>query len=331
MKSISVVMPVLDEWELTQNALLSLVDSEVLSEIVIINNSSNLTCKTGLQEFERIYPARLNIISNDSNVGVATAFNQGIRVAKSDRILFLNNDLLFDDFDQVCNNLLLILEGDSKLGAIMPVLVTGEGKIDSVGGWYSSLGFLYYPFLRQRWLNQFEGTVYPHSLKGAFMLWKRECIEMIGGFDDEYFAYFEESEACLRAAAFDWRVACSSVSVVVHLGSRSGAEWRRRHLTETAVRNHLWLIRTYASLRQRFLMIPTLILGYFLRSIWLGVKSPSVISRTLVGTSRGLRTKDVDRRIGRQTTIPTVPVSLTYLISGLVRSRGYGSSELPQQ
>lgn len=48
----------------------------------------------------------------------------------------------------------------------------------------------------------FEIADYPH---GTLMLVRRRCIEEVGIFDERYFAYCEEAELALRAAATGWQ------------------------------------------------------------------------------------------------------------------------------
>lgn len=58
-------------------------------------------------------------------------------------------------------------------------------------------------------------------LAGASMLIRREVYEAVGGFDDGYFLYYEETDFCLRAAREGWPTVYVRESSVTHIGSVS--------------------------------------------------------------------------------------------------------------
>lgn len=50
------------------------------------------------------------------------------------------------------------------------------------------------------------------------MLVRREVLDRLGGFDQTFFMYSEETEFCLRVGDAGWRVVCEPTAVVEHLG-----------------------------------------------------------------------------------------------------------------
>ncbi|QUJ75221.1 glycosyltransferase family 2 protein [Sulfitobacter albidus] len=56
---------------------------------------------------------------------------------------------------------------------------------------------------------------------GASMMIRRAMIDAIGGFDERFFLYFEETDLCLRAARAGWSCWYVVQSRVVHIGSGS--------------------------------------------------------------------------------------------------------------
>jgi N-acetylglucosaminyl-diphospho-decaprenol L-rhamnosyltransferase len=58
-------------------------------------------------------------------------------------------------------------------------------------------------------------------LPGASMMARRELIETVGGFDEEYFLYYEETDLCLRARAAGWQVWYVPASKVMHISGQS--------------------------------------------------------------------------------------------------------------
>ncbi|WP_425045860.1 glycosyltransferase family 2 protein [Primorskyibacter sp. S87] len=56
---------------------------------------------------------------------------------------------------------------------------------------------------------------------GASLMIRRAMIDEIGGFDETFFLYFEETDLCLRAARAGWEVYYLPDSSVAHIGSAS--------------------------------------------------------------------------------------------------------------
>ncbi|TNJ42067.1 glycosyltransferase family 2 protein [Phaeobacter sp. B1627] len=56
---------------------------------------------------------------------------------------------------------------------------------------------------------------------GASLMIRREVIESVGGFDETFFLYFEETELCHRAAQAGWHTFYVPDSSVIHVGSAS--------------------------------------------------------------------------------------------------------------
>lgn len=116
-----------------------------------------------------------------------------------------------------------------------------------------------WPFTR--WLTRFA-TALPIPtlptrvdwLAGASMLIRSEVFEAIGGFDDGFFLYFEETDFCLRARRAGFQTWYVPESRVAHIGSQSTgfkdrsrprpAYWyesRRRYLRKHHGLAYLWL------------------------------------------------------------------------------------------
>lgn len=64
---------------------------------------------------------------------------------------------------------------------------------------------------------------------GASLMIRRPVIEDIGGFDETFFLYFEETDLCRRAARAGWRTHYVPESKVAHVGSASTGmqQWQR--------------------------------------------------------------------------------------------------------
>jgi len=112
---------------------------------------------------------------------------------------------------------------------------------------------------------------------GASLMIRREVIEDIGGFDERFFLYFEETDLCHRAARAGWRTHYLPDSRIEHVGSastgmkawqRTPGYWfdsRRHYFTKTHGRAYA-LLATLAQTAGRSL--------YALRCVLSGRKRP---------------------------------------------------------
>lgn len=81
-------------------------------------------------------------------------------------------------------------------------------------------------------------TTHPH---GTLLALRRECLEQVGLFDERYFAYVEEADLALRAAAAGWE----SGMVVGALVANPGTNVVRPIVEYLQTRNTLLLVREH--------------------------------------------------------------------------------------
>jgi N-acetylglucosaminyl-diphospho-decaprenol L-rhamnosyltransferase len=77
-----------------------------------------------------------------------------------------------------------------------------------------------------------EGTA--GWLSGACLLLRREAFAQVGGFDEGYFMYFEDTDLCERLARAGWDVVYAPSATVVHQGGHATS----RHLDRMSKAHH---------------------------------------------------------------------------------------------
>lgn len=108
----------------------------------------------------------------------------------------------------------------------------------------------------------FEASGYPH---GTLMLVRRACVEAVGMFDERYFAYCEESELALRAAAQGWTCGLIRGADVRNPGMSASIE----RVAYLQLRNTLLMLREHFGRRHAWFRI-----GVALVQIPLGLVHP---------------------------------------------------------
>jgi GT2 family glycosyltransferase len=164
------------------------------------------------------------------NRGYGAGMNAGMAVAGGDWFLVLNSDAwpVGDGIER----LVAFAERDRRLGIAGPRLTNEDGTLQrSVRGvptlWRLATEYF---FLRKlapssSALNAFYAGGFDHAsarevevVMGAVMLARRAAIEEVGGFDEDFFMFSEETDLCYRVRHAGWRVVFTPDAEFVHLG-----------------------------------------------------------------------------------------------------------------
>lgn len=86
---ISIIIPVFNQHDMTEDCLLTLLDNTQDCEIIVVDNGSIPPIKPPFSGFTEI-----RVIRNEENKGFPVAVNQGVREAKGDIVILLNNDVI---------------------------------------------------------------------------------------------------------------------------------------------------------------------------------------------------------------------------------------------
>lgn len=139
------------------------------------------------------------IVENKTNLGFAGGNNVGFKKSKGEFLLLINNDTYFDK--RFIENFMEAFKKIPNLGSVQSkiVLMDNPDKLDMAGAYWTDSSFLYYyGYGKDADLKKYNVPMPFFSNKGASMLIKRDVIEKIGLFDDDFFNYYEETDFCHR-------------------------------------------------------------------------------------------------------------------------------------
>lgn len=215
---ISIVIP-------TYNAkkyLLSCVDSIIGSklkqyEIVIVDNgSTDKTQEEVRTKFHREIK-KIRFVSLSRNYGPALARNKGVAVTLGKYVCFLDTDT--EVAPNWAQEALRLLEKNPKVGALQCKLLLMKDKktIDYLGEYLGSLGFMspLVPY-GEKDNGQYDSVQRILAAKSAGMFMRKDVFEKIGGFDDDYFIFMEETDLQWRCWLQGYEVVLCPKSVVYH-------------------------------------------------------------------------------------------------------------------
>jgi GT2 family glycosyltransferase len=164
-------------------------------EVILVDNASHDgSVRLVEQKFPEVW-----LIKSKENLGYAGGNNIGLRQAKGEYILILNNDTVLEK--DAVESLIRGFGEIENLGAAQPkvLLMDEKSRLDSCGSFFTRTGFLYhYGNYKNADLEKYNCPFPVYSVKGVCMLVKREVIEKVGLFDGDFFCFFEESDFCHR-------------------------------------------------------------------------------------------------------------------------------------
>jgi len=210
----------------------AILEQSLPLSVRVVDNASSPEALTSLTQG---LPAGVSVIHMEENRGWGGAFNVVLRnwlqTETGEFCIISAHDALPE-----AGSLGLLVESmvnDSRLGIACPEY--GESVVPE----FSKLHYVRITPVHQRQ----RGTVEPVDLpNGTLMLFRRQCLEEIGLFDERYFAYGDEHEIGLRARRNKWKVGIVWGSVVLNPGTWTLSSTR----SYLFARNSLLLVRTYA-------------------------------------------------------------------------------------
>jgi GT2 family glycosyltransferase len=173
----------------------------------------------------------VHLIENPRNAGFGAANNLALERARGKYFLLLNSDAF--PLPGAIPSLLKYLKEHPEVGVVGPQLLNGDGSLQ-VSCWkfpsparalFEALGLSAllpnHPLFGDyfRWAHDEERRV--DFAIGAALLLRREVYEEVGGFDENFFLYAEETDWMKRMAQANWPVAFIPWAQVTHLGGAS--------------------------------------------------------------------------------------------------------------
>jgi N-acetylglucosaminyl-diphospho-decaprenol L-rhamnosyltransferase len=198
----------------------------ISAEVLVVDNGSS----DGTAEFaERHGGCR---VIRSSNVGYAGGINLGVRLAqRSEAILVLNADVRLHEGSVPLMMKVLQQPGvgivapqvRSPTGGVEPSLRRAPSLLRAMG--LSRTGM---PIFSE-YITKPSDYASPRTVEwalGAVLLMSRKCYETLGGWDESFFLYSEETDFSLRARDAGLLTRYEPSAVAVHIGGASGRNER---------------------------------------------------------------------------------------------------------
>ena len=209
------------------NSIFNITNNIDFETIIIDNNSSDNTVKIIKNNFKNV-----KLIKNNRNIGFGAAHNIAIKLGRGKYHLVLNPDIIFTE--NSIEKLLNFMEENPDVGLVSPKIIFPDGTTQylckrlpclfDLGIRRFTPGFIQNMFknrigyfeMRETGYNKIMDVPY---LSGSFMLFRKNILEKIRGFDENYFMYFEDADITRKIGEIS-RTVFYPYTSVIHLWGR---------------------------------------------------------------------------------------------------------------
>ena len=287
--------------DLLQTAIQSVLDSLEKSrqagyqfkvEIIVIDNASN----DGTAAMVRsLFPA-VRIIANATNRGFGAANNQGLAIARGRYIMMLNPDTFINN--EAIRQMYEFMEEQPYVGLIGPRLENFDGGLQRScrrfpSFWSTAMILLklhhLFPIslpIRRYYMLAFQHKTLRQvdQVMGACMFVRRDALDRVGNFDEQFYLWFEEVDLCKRIYNAGYIIFFYPWARVGHRRSSSFVQqqplWRQWYFAQSC-RRYFWkhhhiLSAGLISILSFVSLIPALLVSLMLAFGWRLQKNPKL-------------------------------------------------------
>ena len=206
---VSIIIVNFNGKPLLKKCLEAIGDNEYLNyEIILVDNKSD---DQSISFIKNNHP-NVKIISLEKNFGFAGPNNIGAKQAKGEFLFFLNNDAIIskDSIKELVKSF-----NDKEISIAQSLLLKEDKSIDSSGDFITKNCIAY---SSQEFFTTVKSILSP---RGAAFMIKKEIFWDLDGFDEKFFASFEDVDLGWRAWLYGHKVILVPQSIVYHIGGQT--------------------------------------------------------------------------------------------------------------
>ena len=194
------------------------------SKGAVLYVADNASTDDSIAFLEAEYPT-IKIITNTTNGGYAKGYNDALSQIDTDIFCLLNSDVaVTENWLQPIHD---VFEQQSNVAAIQPKILDYKRPeyfeyAGAAGGYIDQFG---YPYCRGRIfdsiekdLSQYNDTTPIFWASGACLFIRKQVFDIVGQFDEDYFAHQEEIDLCWRIHNHGYQILYMGSSTVFHVG-----------------------------------------------------------------------------------------------------------------
>lgn len=210
-------------------------------EIIVVDNGST---DHSVAMTRKNFPA-VKIIPSAENIGFTKGNNLARHRVSGELVLFLNSDTKL--FPDTLSKMIKLMDGKPQIGISTCLTILPDGRLYYAchrgfpTPWNSFCYFLGLAklFPRSKLFAGYTASYLPlnqiHEIdacSGTFLLIRKDLLDQIGWFDEDYFAYGEDIEMCFRAKELGYKVMFNpEVKILHYWGASSGLKSTSKTVT----------------------------------------------------------------------------------------------------
>ena len=201
----------------------------VFPRLILVDNASD----DGVSEWENTF-ARTKVIRNERRMGYGPNLNRILASSTARYVLLLNTDMFFDPDERVLDQMVAFMDAHPECGISGCRMYHGDGSYAYPARRFYSLGMIAARRLGRlgRLFSRSEDDLLYRDrdrrsqfecdwLSGCFLMVRREAVEQVGGFDEQFEKYFEDVDFCSRFSQNGWKVMFNGATYGYHLEQRA--------------------------------------------------------------------------------------------------------------
>lgn len=179
-------------------------------EVIVVDNGST---DNSVELIERNYPSVM-VVKLGSNQGFAGGNIEGLKSAAGEFIALLNSDATIAD--NWLDVTVKAMHSDTEIGiCFTKIVIDGTSLIDSAGDSITS-AFHAVKIGEHEIESSFSQRRFVTGASAAAVMYRREMLEQIGFFDEDFFLYAEDTDLNLRAWLAGWKCLFLPESTAYH-------------------------------------------------------------------------------------------------------------------
>lgn len=261
MKKIDIIILHYGDIAVTKKCIKSLESSaKGFRDIILINNDPQIDLTQRIQS----KPKRI-VLNAKKNLGFAAGVNLGIQKSfknNADAVCLLNNDVVIEkDF---IKGLSTYLFGKKDVGIVGPLIefaAKGGQMYDHGAIVDQKTGMSKH---RNYFSKKTKAPLLVDAITGCCMMIKKEVLEAIGLFDEQFFMYYEDVDFCLRAKEKGFRVYVVPSEIIHHELSKSIGR-KSSSLIYQLVKSNIRFSKKHTEFPQRYFSVLSQIVKFALK------------------------------------------------------------------
>ncbi|SIR15566.1 Glycosyltransferase, GT2 family [Mucilaginibacter lappiensis] len=214
---------------------------DITNEVFVVDNGSTDRSLAMIQEEF----AEVKVIENTKNVGMAQAYNQALKLVSGEYVLMVNADTITGK--KTIEKTLEFMDMHTDSGGLGIRMITPDGRFlkESKHGFTKPWGIFFKltglakyfsksrltDVLRKDWVEEFQ-TSETDVLNGAFMLYRKEALDLAGLLDERFHIYGYDIDLSYRVRLTGFKNYYFPKTYIINFNTKGKAKFSYTYIRE---------------------------------------------------------------------------------------------------